>query len=146
MAYWDTSCLLKLYAAEPDSVALQSHLLAETTTVTSMITRFELWGALRRKESLGDLRRSAARTALAAYDADVASRLIQIAPLDTMVLAKFELTIEQCYSRSIPIALRTLDAIHVATALISGETEVVATDSRLREAARFLGLNVYPPP
>ena len=146
MSYWDTSCLLKLYAAEPDSVAFQSHLLAETTTVTSTIARFELWGALRRKESLGDLRFGAARKALAAYDTDAASRLIQVAPLDTMVLAKFEMVIEQCYSRSTPIALRTLDAIHVATALISGETEVVATDNRVREAASFFGLKLYPPP
>jgi hypothetical protein len=28
MSYWDTSCLVKLYAAEPDSSLFESHALA----------------------------------------------------------------------------------------------------------------------
>ena len=40
--------------------------------------------------------------------------------------------------------IRGFDAIHLASARISGETEVVATDSRLRDAAKLLGLSVFP--
>jgi len=83
---------------------------------------------------------------LLAYDADVAAGRIVVAPMDPAVVAKFEVIVEQCYSRVPPLPLRTLDAIHLATAAASGESEVVATDKRLREGALTLGLSVYPPP
>ena len=146
MAYWDTSCLLKLYAPERDSAVFKAHLLAGALTITSFITRLELWAALRRKESLGDLRPGGARLALAAYDADVAAGLIQVAPLDSTVTRHFESIIERCHGRPPPVVLRTLDAIHAATAVASGESEIVATDKRLREAALDIGLTVYPLP
>jgi predicted nucleic acid-binding protein len=41
--------------------------------------------------------------------------------------------------------LRTLDAVHLSTAVVAGELEIVATDKRLREAALSLGIAVYPP-
>jgi predicted nucleic acid-binding protein len=43
-----------------------------------------------------------------------------------------------------PLFVRTLDAIHLASAMIAGEKEFVATDKRLRDAALFLGLKVFP--
>jgi predicted nucleic acid-binding protein len=54
--------------------------------------------------------------------------------------------IERAFGQSPAIMLRTLDAIHLAAAIVSGELEVFATDKRLREAAISLGLSVYPPP
>jgi predicted nucleic acid-binding protein len=44
------------------------------------------------------------------------------------------------------IFIRTNDAIHLAAARGAGETEIVATDKRLREAALALGFTVFPPP
>jgi predicted nucleic acid-binding protein len=49
-----------------------------------------------------------------------------------------------CYRRTPPILLRTFDAIHLATARAAGETEVVVTDQRMRDAARLLGFVVFP--
>ena len=43
-----------------------------------------------------------------------------------------------------PILLRTLDALHLASARVAGETEIVATDKRLREAAKLLGFALFP--
>ena len=46
----------------------------------------------------------------------------------------------QCYRHAPPVPIRTLDAVHLATARVAGETELVATDRRMREgdqAARF---------
>ena len=45
-----------------------------------------------------------------------------------------------------PLFIRTLDAMHHATAIIAGETELVTTDKRLREAASLLGLTLFPLP
>ena len=41
--------------------------------------------------------------------------------------------------------LRTLDAIHLASALLVGPEEVVAYDSRLLEAAKLAGLRSVSP-
>jgi predicted nucleic acid-binding protein len=49
-----------------------------------------------------------------------------------------------CYRNSPPLAVRTLDAIHLASARVSGEKEIVVTDKRLREAAVLLGFSVFP--
>ncbi len=49
MAYWDTSCLVKLYVPEMDSAAITAEVIAGITVVTSEIARLELWATLRRK-------------------------------------------------------------------------------------------------
>jgi hypothetical protein len=39
MEYWDTSCLVKLYAPEPDSADFKKHVLTVVTVVTAGIAR-----------------------------------------------------------------------------------------------------------
>ena len=146
MAYWDTSCLLKLYAPEADSAALEAQLVSGATVVTSEITRWELWAALRRKEAAGDLSAGGARQALQAYDADILAGQIAMEPLSAAVVTEFEAIIEKCVGQTPPVLLRTLDAMHLAVATVAGEVELVATDRRLLEAALTLGFRVYPPP
>jgi len=145
MAYWDTSCLLKLYAPEADSADFKAHVREGATLVTSEIARLELCAALHRKEAADDLRQGGAKRALAAYDANVAAGLIVVNAVSPAVVENFESVIERCHHRSPPLSLRTLDAIHLATAAVVGATEIVATDKRLREAALSLGFTVYPP-
>jgi uncharacterized protein len=146
MAYWDTSCLLKLYAPEADSTDFEVHVMDSVTLVTSVIARLELFAALQYKEAANDLHAGGARQALAAYDSDVALGLISVRAMDSAVVEKFEAIIEQCYRRSPPLYLRTLDAIHLSTATVVEESEIVATDKRLREAALGLGFSIYPAP
>ena len=47
---------------------------------------------------------------------------------------------------SLTIPLRTLDALHLATALDAGAATVVTFDPRLREAVVSQGLFVVPAP
>jgi len=42
------------------------------------------------------------------------------------------------------VRLRTLDVLHLASARVAGETELVATDQRMRDAARLLGFSLFP--
>ena len=145
MAYWDTSCLLKLYAPESDSDVFRARALQGDSVITSDITRFELFAALSRKESAGDLYAGGARQALAAYDADVQAAAIVVVVTATSN-SQFENVIDRCYRRMPVVPLRTLDAIHLAAAVSAGETELVTTDTRLRDAASALGLQVFPLP
>jgi predicted nucleic acid-binding protein len=144
MGYWDTPCLAKLYVDEADSSVLRSHVAHGAKIVTGEVTRMELWATLRRKEADGDLLEGMARNHLRTFDEDVAAGLIIVLPRDAAVALEFEGAIEQCYSADPQIYLRTLDAIHLASALISKESEMVTTDRRLREAARMFGLEVFP--
>ena len=49
-----------------------------------------------------------------------------------------------CYKRSPPIPLRTLDALHLACARVAAESEIIATDKRMRDAATVLGFSLFP--
>ena len=49
-----------------------------------------------------------------------------------------------CYQQTPPLVLRTLDALHLASARVAGETELVATDKRMRAAAKLLGFTLFP--
>jgi hypothetical protein len=42
--------------------------------------------------------------------------------------------------------LRTLDAIDLTSAVVSGEAEMVTPDKRLRDAATMLGFSLFPRP
>jgi predicted nucleic acid-binding protein len=145
IAYWDASWLLKLYAPEADSGAFRAHVLDGATVVTAEIARLELFAALRRKESAGDLRSGGAKLALAAYDVDVTWGLISVRQLGRATVERFEAIIDPCNSASPIVPVRTLDAIHLASAVVAAEPELVATDKRLRAAALQLGFVVFPP-
>src|SRR5438093_5397473 len=145
MSYWDTSCLVKLYAPETDSAVFKAHVVNGATVVTCEIARMERWATLRRKEAAGDLGAGGARKALQAYDADVAAGQIAVEAMDAAVAAEYETIIDQFHGQTPALPLRTLDAIHLASARASGESEVIATDKRRWEAALVLGFSVYPP-
>ncbi len=49
-----------------------------------------------------------------------------------------------CYKRSPPVPLRTLDALHLACARVAAESEIIATDKRMRDAATVLGFSLFP--
>jgi uncharacterized protein len=146
MSYWDTSCLIKLYVPEADSAECRAHVVGGATLATSEIARLEMYAALQRKEARNDLHPGGARRALAAYDADVAAGFVSVIAMDPAIVEKFEVIIDRCHHQSPPVLLRTLDAIHLASASVAAESEVVATDKRLREAALSLGFSVYPFP
>lgn len=87
-----------------------------------------------------ELRRAAARTgggALAGVEA----------LLDRLVLVRLEAALLDDAGRMDPPALRSLDAIHVQSALVlAGQLEALVTyDARMAEAARGAGLRVLAP-
>jgi len=49
-----------------------------------------------------------------------------------------------CYRHTPPLPIRTLDALHLASVRTDHQTELVATDKRMRDAAKLLGLSVFP--
>ena len=129
MIYIDTSAMVKLVVAEPESNALIDWLNSRTEQplVTSVIGRIELI-------------RAAARLGAATLAA--AERLATM--VDLLVLTD---AIAQLAATLSPTELRTLDAIHLATAHIhrGTMTDFCAYDHQLRAAARDQQLPVVAP-
>lgn len=126
--YIDTSALVKLMVAEPESEALLDWLRDETRRpVSSDLARTELQRAVRR----------------AAPHLAVRARTV----LDSLtILAVSTETFEQA-GRLEPGSLRTLDAIHLAAALVLGDEleGVVTYDDQLAAAAESNGVVAVAP-
>lgn len=129
MLYLDSSALVKLVASEPESAALFEFLAGRSELVSSAVARVELTRAVNRLEEAGDLGVRAERV------------------LGSLALLRIDDPILAAAGALAPRTLRSLDAIHLASALsVREELEgFVAYDHGLAEAARGHGLKVLAP-
>jgi predicted nucleic acid-binding protein len=128
LAYLDSSALVKLAVAEPETSALEADVAAREGLVASALVVVECGRAARRAGSRRVLQRME-EVLQAVYLIDLNGSLLQEA-------ARIE-----------PDSIRSLDAIHLATALSVDEPtlEVITYDGRMAEAARANGLRVAQP-
>jgi len=126
--YLDTSALVKLVVAEAESAALLAWLgHDERVPVSSDLTRTELIRAVRR----------------VAPERMVEARAV----LDALTLLELTPAVFEQAGRLDPAIVRSLDAIHLAAALMLGDDleGFVTYDERLAEAARANGVAVVAP-
>ena len=128
IAYIDSSALLKLVAREPETSALESDLAGREGLVTSRLAVLECRRTARRVPHAPVLQR--------VNDVLEAVHLLDLTPA----------ILEQAAALD-PPALRSLDAVHLATALSMGDAtlDVITYDARLAEAGRAAGLAVVQP-
>ncbi len=127
--YVDASALLKLVLAEPERRALVRELMRWPDRVSSVLLPIECRRAVLRAGGPPGLR----------------DRLE--AELDTVTLVHLDHAVRKLAGTIGPPGLRSLDAIHLATALSMGDLPgaFVTYDLRLAAAARALDLNVLAP-
>jgi len=130
--YLDSSAIVKLAVREPETAALHAELMRWRLCATSSITTIEVSRAAARA-------REQERNVLPPRD--VAALL---ASTVEMVLTD---RVRQTASTLAPPELRTLDAIHVASALALGTdlAAVVTYDMRMQRAAESYRLRVLAP-
>jgi len=135
MRYWDTSVLLKLFVKEDDSEFF-SGLIEEAGEVihTSELSRLELLRGLWGKRLDGLIVPGAEKNLLRRFEAEVEMKRIILVPVSNDVRRELEAVLKVCYNRGRPIRVRTLDALHLASALASRAREIICTDARMREA------------
>lgn len=123
--FLDASAIVKLVLHEPESQALIDFLDTRTGVEASELSIAEVGRAVRRF--------------VPDFDA--------IEALDGIVLHKVTPDVLRLAARLAPPGMRTLDAIHLASALTpaSGDVQMVTYDARLAEAARTNGLRVVQP-
>ncbi len=145
MSYWDTSTLVKLYANEPDSGTFEAKAQSPAgEAVSSRIALYEAQATFRRKEAEGTVRPGTAQMLYNQLLQDVAASEIRMIELSPDVDREYDQVLTLCYQHTPMIPLRTLDALHLASARADGQTELVATDKRMRDAARLLGFALFP--
>jgi hypothetical protein len=128
MIYLDSAAIVKLVHAEAESPALRDWLdeRAETAWVSSVLAEIESFRALARHAPEAVVRLPRVLDLIDLCELDDGSR----------ILAQ---TVR-------PMTVRSLDAIHLATALrIQPLTSFVTYDKRLADAARGAGLTVDAP-
>lgn len=128
--YADSSALVKLILTEPESESFRRFLAGHAPALTSRISTIEVPRAIRRV-----MQPTAAHEALLS------------AVWDTTTVMEVDVHVARAASSLEPQTLRSLDAIHLASALaIRGELDAFITyDSRLADAARAHGLSVIAP-
>ena len=146
MRYWDTSVLLKLFVEEHNS-AFFTALIEQAGAVihTSELSRFELLRAFWGKRMEGAIRRGAEEKLMHRFESEVEKKRIILIPIGAEIRRQFEVVLKVCYIRQRPIVVRTLDALHLASALTLKATQIVCNDTRMRAAADALQMDVYPP-
>jgi len=124
--YLDSSAIVKLVAREPETPELVEAVRADPAVISSALARTEVIRAVRRARG----RVARAQEVLEG---------IALVPIDDGIL--------RGAADLAPVGLRTLDAIHVATALSLGEdlASLVTYDGRLAEAAATAGIQVIAP-
>ena len=127
-AYVDSSALLKLIVREPETSALESYLVQCDGLVASRLALLECRRAARR-----------------AFHARLLQTVDEI--FGAVYLLEITAAILDDAAGAEPTLLRSLDAIHLATALSVGDAqlEVITYDHRFAAAAEAAGLTVVQP-
>ena len=126
MIYLDSSAIVKLVSRERETPDLVEVLRADPAVISSALAWTEVIRAVRRAR--GPIAR-----------ASQVLEGIAFVPIDEGIL--------QAAADLKPVGLRTLDAIHIATALTLGDdiSNLVAYDRHLAEAATAAGIPVVAP-
>jgi hypothetical protein len=126
-AYLDSSAVVRLVIAEPESAALRRYVRRRRPLVSSALARTEVLRALL---SFGEVALARGRRVL---------RTIELMRVNDRV---FEVA-----GTLLPAEVRSLDAIHLATAQQLGDDlgVVVTYDVRMADAAAKLGLETHSP-
>ncbi len=126
MLYLDSSAIVKLVSREPETDGLVELIGEDPATISSELSVVEVLRAVRRVR--GDVRR-----------AEAVLGGIALVPIDAGII--------RTAGELRPVALRSLDAIHLATALSLTDdiSRLVTYDSRLAVAARSMKVSVASP-
>ena len=128
LAYVDSSALVKLAVVEPETSALEADLAVRDGLVASVLVVVECGRAARRASNRRVLQRID-EVLQAVYLIDLSAPLLEVA------------------AGLAPASIRSLDAIHLATALSIGDPELdmITYDGRMADAARANGLRLAQP-
>lgn len=138
MAYIDTSALVAYYCPEPMSDKVERTVLSIDTPYISYLTDVEIASAIARKVRCQEISPADGHRIINLYRVHVDKRLYRWLPLD---LKNFQ--VARSWISQFNIALRTLDALHLAIAA-ANDLPIMSLDKQLLEAADYFGVQKIP--
>lgn len=138
--YIDSAIIVKMLIREELSDFFQKA-LSGIVLNTSELSLVEVGSALLSKVRTKIINEKQRVAALRIFQEKVADEQILIIPLDSLVYSRAQSLIEFCHPN---VALRTLDAIHLAACDLSRDFPLCATDGRMRAAAAKLRIPLFP--
>ena len=144
MTYCDSSFLASLYVTS-DVFNPQARKEASKFTRAipyTLLNELELLNALRRGLGDGSLDQSAHDAVIRDIDADEADVLLKRADLNQIKL--YEKARELSKKHTPALACRSLDILHVASAVVLGAKKFASFDHRQRKLAAAIGLPLVP--
>jgi len=140
--YLDTSILVKLFVRDEQSEFYGK--VADGQPVCSSVLAYtEVWSAFLFRERAGELTPEQRRRAWAAFDRNVMDDVIELMPMGPAIFKRANRMLEACHPK---VPLRSLDALHLASADQSQDWPLATHDKRMRDAAVMLGFPVTPWP
>ena len=140
--YLDTSVLLKIFVREPDS-EFYGKLTDGQAICSSVLAYTEFWSALLAKERSGALTAAQRQQVWSAFDRNVLEDLIDLTPMSPAIFKRANRILERCHPK---VPLRSLDALHLASADQAQDWPLATGDKRMRAAAELLGFPLTPLP
>lgn len=138
--YLDSAIIVKMLVWEELSDFFQKA-LSGLVLHTSELSIVEVESALLSKVRTKNINEKQRLAASRIFREKIEDDQILIIPLDSVVYSKARFLIEHCHPT---VALRTLDAIHLAACDITQNYPLCATDSRMRAAAAQLHIPLFP--
>ena len=135
--YLDSCILVKLLVREPDS-GFYARLVEGHPVSSSMLAFTEVWSALLARERAGHIRIPLRSEAWRRFEQQTLEGVVELSPVSDAVVRRSQWILGRVHPR---VPLRSLDALHLATADQLQDWPLVTGDQRLREAALHLG---YP--
>ena len=132
--YLDSCVLAKLFVYEPDSAACAAK-VSGSVIVSSELAYGELFSTMLRKERAREITAAQREALWANFERQVKEESIYLAVLDGVIVRRAKEIMLEVHPH---VALRTLDAIHLATYLSVVTGALFTKDQRMREAARRL--------
>lgn len=136
--YIDTSALAKWYFPEAGSENFEAWMLEASDAWASSLVRLELHSLVARRKRTKELTTNDAAQVVSTFGDDVKSGSIVLRTVTNTHVESAQLIFDRCPR----VALRTLDALHLAIAMDGGADEIATGDELMAEAATELALAV----
>jgi len=142
--YYDTGILLKLYTNERESSPVRRYVINQgRVIVITDLHISEAISALRLKEFRHECSTEEATQAIACIHDDIHNRILRMTTLDwPSVWMRCQLLAQTESGR---LGTRTMDSLHVASALTMNVSQFITSDSRQAALAKACGLKVINP-
>jgi predicted nucleic acid-binding protein len=134
---------VKLFLPEPDSEYF-GRLVDGEAISSSELAFTEMWSALLAKERAGAITLEERRRAWSVIVLNVEEEMITLTPVSEATFRRANRILEQCHPK---VALRSLDALHLAACDQTQDWPLCTGDVRMRQAAELLEfpLTAMPP-